>query len=729
MDCFSLRTLTRTPNLSRSQRGAVGEEERECLRFSKQLAVLIYLASRPQARATREELIGLLWAGSSPHDARQALRQVVYQIRHGTERDLLEGDQVLVLRKADVVFDVETFRAHLAAGRLHDAYRIYENDFLANVALSGAREFEYWTEGIRQQLAAECRQLLRSLIAEVLDAGNWSDAAHYAARLIERDPYDLEPQLKLVEVLGLSGQEVRARAAADEVRRVAAEIHGERMPPFLDQAIARALAPAATPERRQYRGFPRHPELVGRAVEFHTVVERWKRALAGQGSGVLISGEAGIGKTRLARDLERRFQHDRCLVLRSSCYRIEQSDPLAPFLEMLQEAHAAPGLSAASPSSLEVVAACIPEVASRFKAAIVPRHAPIPRQAIIASLLDAFMAIAEELPLALIVEDLHRSTPPTIEFVHRLARNARAMRLLIMVTARDVGGDADVNLALRDLTTTGAVTEVALSPLDAADIRHFIGSMAKMPADQSGGHLAQQIFERTGGVPFYVLELLKSLYDTGELQGRNGAWLFGDALRNESQSLPVPESMRAILQRRLQALGKTPREVFAALAVWEREAAVQDLAYLTGFDEEMVAASIDALQHRRLVGGAPGGPALVHERLAAAALRAVPEGVVRQFHIRSSELAEQSALQGRASEWSVAACHAAAAGDRDRAALNAARAAAEVERTRGRDAALETLRAILDATPQPIRDELEAALKREGRWETVKRDGGRRRKR
>lgn len=708
---FSLHTLTRTPNLSRTERDEGRAQEKECLRFSKQLAVLIYLASRPQARASREELIGLLWENSSPHDARQALRQVVYQIRHGTG-DLLTGDQVLVLRKSAVAFDVETFRAYLAAGKLRDAYGIYENDFLADVALSGAREFEHWTEGIRQQLAAEWRQLLRSLIAEAVDGGNWTDATDYAARLIERDPYDLEPRFKIVELLGLSGDQIRARAAAEEVRRVAAEIHGERMPTFLDEAITRALEPTAIPERRQYQGFPRHPELVGRAAEFHIVVDRWKRALSGQGGGVLISGEAGIGKTRLARDLQRRFQRDRCLVLQSSCYTIEQSDALGPFLEMLREAHAAPGLSAASPACLEVVAAVIPEIGSRFRDAIAPRRGPIPQQALITSLLDAFMAIAEELPLALIVEDLHQSRATTIEFVHRVARSARATHLLVMATARDVGGGEDISRALRDLTSTGAVAEVALSPLDVADIHHFIGSIAQLPVDQTGRDLARQVYERTAGVPFHVLELLKSLYDTGELQVCDGAWVFSQRLCDQSQPLPVPESANAILEQRLQTLEKTHLEVFAALAVWEREATVQDLAHLTGYDEAIVSAGIEALQRRRLIGGGPGMPAIVHEKLGAVALRAVPQGTLCRFHVRSSELAEQAALQGPTAEWSVAALHAGAAGDADRAARNAARAAVEVDRAMGRDAALEALDTMFEGTPQAIRDELEAALSR-----------------
>ncbi len=713
MPRFHLHTLSRTPNLTVGERG----DAKECLRFSKQLAVLIYLASRPQTRATREELIGLLWEGSSPHDARQALRQVVYQIRHGTDRDLLSGDEVLVLKKAELAFDVEAFRQLLAEGRLIEAFELYEADFLANVALSGAREFEQWAEGMRQQLAAEWRQLARTLIAHAVDAGNWSDAAQYSARLIERDPYDLEPRLKMVELLALSGDEVRAQAVAEEFRRVAADIHGERIPQVLEEALARAITPTAVPDRRQSRGFPRHPELVGRAAEFRSVVDRWRRALGGEGGAVLISGEAGIGKTRLTRDLARRFQRDPCLVLQSACYSIEQSDPLGPFVEMLREAHGAPGLAAASPSSLEVLAAFIPEVGTRFSTTIRPRPAPIPREALTASLIDAYVAIAEELPLALIVEDLDRSTPPTIEFVHRLARRARSTHLALLMTARDVGRVPDTSQALRDLTSTGVVAEVPLSPLDVTDVWHFVGSIAKLPAEDTGWSLAERVLAQTAGVPFYVLELLKALYDAGELTVEDGVWQFSPAIRDPSRTLPIPETSGAILAKRLENLGETPLEVFAALAVLEREASVKDLAALTGFDDEAVTGALGALQRRRLIGRRSSLPAVLHDELAAAAIQAVPAALVSRYHHRATELAEEAARL-RPAEWSVAAHHAASGGDFPRAALNAARAAAVVERTAGREAAQETLRGILDPMPEPVRRELESELRPalSGKW-------------
>ena len=104
----------------------------------------------------------------------------------------------------------------MAAGDLQGALQVYQQDFLATVALAGAREFEQWTEGVRAILAAERRQLLRTLIAQEADAGRWSPAARYAEELIAADPGSLDARLRLVELLGLSGDALRARAAAEQ---------------------------------------------------------------------------------------------------------------------------------------------------------------------------------------------------------------------------------------------------------------------------------------------------------------------------------------------------------------------------------------------------------------------------------------------------------------------------------------------------------------------------------
>jgi DNA-binding SARP family transcriptional activator len=708
---YVLTTLASVPRLSRVADGA------ECIRFSKQLAVLAYLISRPQARATRDELVGLLWGEPYQSDGRRALRQVVYQIRHSTDHDLLRGDDVLTLQREDIEADADVFRQKVSAGDFEGALGVYQQDFLSNVALAGAREFEQWAEGIRAVLAAERRQALRTLIGRESDAGRWSAAARFAEQLLAADPGSLDARLRLIELQALSGEVVRARATAEEARVLAAETGGDTAARGVELALARALAPTTTPERATSE-FPRVLEMVGRATHFHSVVERWRSALDGRGGAVLLTGEAGIGKTRLSRELSLRFGQDRALVLGASCYVLEQSEPLAPYLEMLREGHGAPGLGGASAASLEILAALIPEVASRFRAAVQPRQLPILPQAVTAALLDAFGATAREAPLALVVEDLHWASPATIEFAHRLARHAIAHPFLLVLTARDQGATPETTRALRSLASSGAVEEVALDSLDERDVADLLGSIAELTPDVAGCCLAEQLVEHTNGIPLYVVEVLKELHDTGYLVVQDGRWVRLDERSPGGTDLPFPASGTDILRSRLRKLGPRLLHTLTALAVWGREASVATLAEVAGLEPEQADEAGMVLERRRLVSRREGMASVAHEEIGAAALELAPAELVTRLHARAAALAADLAGRGAHAEWMVAAMHAVAAGDTAQGSVWAARAAQEAERASGREAGREAVRRVIAAAPGPARPQLEHTLARilEGSW-------------
>ena len=727
---YALRTLVPMPTLS-----VAGSPGSESVRFSKQLALIIYLAARPECRASREELAGLLYGGSSSSDARQAIRQLVYQIRRSTDSGFLAGEELLSLQYTDLDFDVTRFRERLASGDLEGAADVYQADFLASVSLPGAREFELWAEGLRQQLAAERRQLLRSLIARERDAGQWRHAACHAQALVEADPHDLEPRLQLIELLALAGDVVRARAEADATRRLATEVDGERATRDVEEAIAKALAPTSTAERRGRNGLPSDPEMVGRAAPFRAVVESWRAAQEGRGSAVLIRGEAGIGKTKLVQELVRRLRRDRSLILSAQCFTIEQSDPAAPFLGLVAGAHAASGVGGASPASLAVLAAFVPEIAQRFEATVRPRDLPVPPEALAQALVDAFAAIADEVPLVLAVEDLHWAPSATAELAHRLARGLRTHRVLLLLTARDSASGAGATEALRELTDSGVVSAVELEPLDPDDVHTLLASMATVPDVPGARTLASRLHSCSDGIPLYVLAVLKALHDQGVLTARDGAWELGGPVADPASALPVPQTTEAILQERIDLLPETARQVLTAIAVCGRSAPTADLAAITGLDEEAIRDALDTLLRRRQVSVQDGEVAIGHEEIAAAVLRSAPHADVASCHSRAADLAEARALRGQPSEWGVAARHAAATGDVARAASLVARAASVAETQTGSSAGAAVARELASSASRAIEPDLRCALAPllAGRWSATRwldeRSGAARRRR
>ncbi len=713
---YRLKTLALNPRL------VAEPDQAERVHFSKQLAVVIYLAARPRAQATRDELVGLLWSGTSERDARASLRQVVYQIRQATDPLFITGEELLRLRREDVEFDVDVFRGRHAQGQLEGALDVYEHDFLSAVGLGGARDFEAWAEGLRQQLAAERRQLLRALVSRACDAGRWSDGGRYTELLIEADPAALEPRLKLIELLALAGDAIRARGAAADARAFVQATEGDRLPPEIEEAIAKALMPVAPAAPEAADPLPRHPELVGRAPEFRRLVEKWKSALQGRGRSALITGEAGIGKTRLAQELVGRARSDRCLVLRSAFFPIEQSDSMGAFVDLLRAAPSAPGLGGASPSCLSVLGVFVPEIADRFRGAVEPTTSPVTPQGLGTALLDAFSAIAEEIPLVLVVEDLHWALPEAIDFAHRLARRVQSHHILFVMTARDYGDAPGTTEALRGLTASGAVKEVPLGPLSPTEVGQLLASMAEPPDPAAARWLAGQLAKRTLGVPLYVLEVLKSLFDAGLLGERGGRWVFDGSLKVGADELPIPETASALLELRLRTVGGRAAAVLAAMSVWGRAATAAGLMRLTGLGALEVDRTLDALERRRLVVREGDTVMVAHEELAAAAVRAASPSLLVQFYGRAARIARESARGGRPPDWMVAARFSALAGRPDRAAVDAAHATAQYQRGAGRAAGREMLTGALGSMPAEVRGHLQAALQPvlSGKWSAAR---------
>ena len=707
---FLLRTLTPRPHLVARTAGG----ERECLRFSKQLALLAYLGARPDGAASREELVSLLWDGSAQRDARHALRQVIHQIRRHAEAELVHGDGALCVRREELEFDVVRFRQELAAGRLEDALALYETDFLSTVTVPNAPEFERWADDLRRQLAAERGELLRTLLARAADEGRWAQAARYARTLIEQDPADPEPRLRLVELLALSGDTVDARIEAERVRD---------LPEADERAIARALAAGAGATAGHPAspgaGLPEHPPLVGRTGEFAHVVERWKAAAAGTGGAVLLAGEPGSGKTRLLAELAPRLRQDRGLVLAARCYPVEAGEPLAPFVELLAAAHAAPGLAGAAPGSLATLAGVIPEIAARFPGAA-PPATPVHPAVLAAALLEGLLAIADEQPVALLLDDAHHASPAALGFAHRLARRVAHRPLLLVLAARDAVRAPRQTRAMRDLAASDAVETIPLPPLDAADVVQLLGALARLPQEAAGAALAARVVEHTGGVPAHVLALLRDLSGEGRLAIRDGAWAITQGLTDRRTPLPAARSRTSVARARLEALDPPSRALLAALAVWQRAATAQELALLADQPEDAVWEGLAVLARRRLLAhSAEGSYAAPRDATGEVARAVVSPVVLAELHRNAATLAELRAPQDPVREWFVAARHAAAAGDMERAAGDAVHGAGAIEARSGKSAAWKELYTWLDALPEPLKPDIAARLPQALREDTA----------
>ncbi|HEX9106938.1 MAG TPA: AAA family ATPase, partial [Longimicrobiales bacterium] len=306
--------------------------------------------------------------------------------------------------------------------------------------------------------------------------------------------------------------------------------------------------------------------LVGRGELLERAQGVLERARAGAGSVLLVSGEAGVGKSRLLRSTLEAARSAGFLVLQGACTETERSDPYAPLADLVRgfatgtsAAVAAHAFAAAAPELL----ALFPELHALFPEATPPsaRDPEQDRRRLFQALSSTLRELSETQPLLVIFEDVHWSDDATLDLVLHLARGLATQRTVLALTYRSDEVGPRLARLLAELDRTRLTTELELRPLSAEDVvamLHAIFGHAGVPGE---GFVAT-LHELTEGNPFFVEEVLKALVTAGELaRGDDGAWRAPAMDR-----VRVPRTAVEAVRRRLSGLSSSAREVAAVAA-------------------------------------------------------------------------------------------------------------------------------------------------------------------
>jgi len=309
--------------------------------------------------------------------------------------------------------------------------------------------------------------------------------------------------------------------------------------------------------------------FVGREPEIGLLIERWQRALKGEGQVTLLSGEAGIGKSRVLAMLRERIGKQQHLVLRYQCSPHHVNDAFHPVIGQIW--HAA-GFISGEPagSRLDKLEQMIEStgLSSRDIAAVLASLLSLPtgqrypaldlapselKERMMAALLGMTVGAAKQTPLLMIVEDAHWVDPTSLELTSRLLELMRQLPILLVMTFRPE--------FTAPWTGRENVTAVPLNRLERDQVATMIDRMTsgrKLPAD-----VLDQIVERTDGVPLFVEELTKSVLESGLLHEENGSYVLDSALT----PLAIPSTLHDSLTARLDRLSpiKETAQIGAAI--------------------------------------------------------------------------------------------------------------------------------------------------------------------
>ena len=340
------------------------------------------------------------------------------------------------------------------------------------------------------------------------------------------------------------------------------------------------------------------PVLVGRQDELSQLEDALLSANRGDGSFVLLAGEAGIGKTRLATELTRRARKLGCDVLWGSCSEAELALPYLPFVEAVGNHLGAQDpveLRAALGPTADELAQLFPQLAEG------PPSAPEgdPAQAklrLFESVVTILELWAQDRGLLLVLDDVHWADGSTRELLDYAARRLARSRVLLLATYR-----SDELDRLHPLTRTvqvwrraGLAETVAVSAMTPANVTEMIAAI--LNADEVSSELASLVGERAEGNPFVLEEMLREAIDGGEIVRTDSGWRRGSA-----DTLRMPETVREAVLLRLGRLEADCIEVLRAAAVLGRSFEYSLLLEVAEADESRVVAALEAAVAQQLL--------------------------------------------------------------------------------------------------------------------------------
>ncbi len=344
------------------------------------------------------------------------------------------------------------------------------------------------------------------------------------------------------------------------------------------------------------------PVLIGRGSHFDTLVQFIKQMYDGHGQTVLISGEAGIGKTRLATEAIRyaRVSHSQTatpptMIVVGRCFEPDRSLPYAPFVDLLRSF-----LASYSPKDLASLPGPIaPELVKLLPefAAFLPEVAPgssldpeQEKRRLFSALLHFFTRLSVMQPLVVLIEDIHWSDDTSLEFLLLLARHIASLPILLLLTYRSEEEYPTLLQFLAGLDRERLSTELTLSHLTVDEVEAMIRTIFGLPRAVSVDFIAA-VYTLTEGNPFFIEEMLKSLVTAGEVIYNDGKWQLRSRESDSSQGISLPGPLRLprstllAVQQRLNHLSVEARDVLSFAAVVGRRFDFALLQHLTGRNE------------------------------------------------------------------------------------------------------------------------------------------------
>jgi ABC-type oligopeptide transport system substrate-binding subunit len=330
--------------------------------------------------------------------------------------------------------------------------------------------------------------------------------------------------------------------------------------------------------------------MIGREAEFNKARELWYEATEGKSQILLVSGEPGVGKTRLLREIITQSEVMGAQVLGSASY-AEGGPPYSPFKQILREV--LPKASQNGFNLPETVVADLLSLAPEFRAQY-PDVKPNPSedpQSDQHRLFESFFvfvaALSQHTPLLVYLDDAHWADSGSLNLFRHVARQLGSQPVMLLATYREIELDEarPLNEVLLDVSRESQTTRIKLNRLTLSQTDDLLSSFFQ---DEITPDFLEGIYRETDGNPFFIEEVCKALVESGQLYFEDGSWH-----RPSVDELGIPQSVRVAIQSRVGKLSPETQELLVQAAVIGREFEFETLVAASEDDEDTI---IDALE-------------------------------------------------------------------------------------------------------------------------------------
>lgn len=574
--------------------------------------LFVYLALEGATEKSR--LAGLLWPESPEATARSNLRQLLHRLRSSVGAELIVGAGQLELA-VGLEVDVVRLRSH-ARKDTHAVVAELTGELLAGLEFDDAEDFSQWLRGAREELdglrhAAAMAEALRRE-----EAGNFPAAIEYARRALELQPLSEEVHRRLMRLHYLAGDRGAALAAYERCRMALSTGLGvEPLPETV--ALAREIARGAqAPRSPASQHIPlsvlRPPVLAGREREWALMEAAWEA-----GQAIFISGEPGVGKTRLMQDFL-------AAKGRALCFMARPGDRVVPYgthsrtyrelLELLQREGSPP-----EPWVVRELARIIPGLGEppgpirdevdmlRFYQAKIEMHRTAIARGYTLQGFDDLQCVDDVSAQSgyYILSQLMTDAPSPLRSIHCY----RAGELPPMIASMVSEGVA-----------MGQVLHLELKPLDMSGVEELLSSLG-LPWVSS---ITEQVARYTAGNPLFVLETVKHLIETGAVA------------QGLPEHLPPPGKVGPVITSRLHRLSVKALHLARTLAVLGENFSLELAGQLLECGLQELIAQWTELETAQIVRGSGFSHDLIGERVEAT----MPPLVKTLLHRRAAEVLE-----------------------------------------------------------------------------------------